>query len=156
MKKIRFVALALVILMVALSAASCGGEKAEKVSVKCTVSAVVDGETKFGPFELTVEGTVDNPPTVLKAAELAFQHNEIVFTIADDGLGFKSITLDGEEYKNYADDVNIYGWYYTANGIEPENGRMGINLVAEGDVIELIYSATPFEPEYETETEAAQ
>ena len=34
MKKIRFVALALVILMVALSAASCGGEKAEKVSVK--------------------------------------------------------------------------------------------------------------------------
>lgn len=155
MKKIRFVALALVILMVALSAASCG-EKAEKVSVKCTVSAVVDGETKFGPFELTVEGTVDNPPTVLKAAELAFQHNEIVFTVADDGLGFKSITLDGEEYKNYADDVNIYGWYYTANGIEPENGRMGINLVAEGDVIELIYSATPFEPEYETETEAAQ
>lgn len=156
MKKIRFVALALVILMVALSAAACGGENVEKVSVKCTVSAVVDGETKFGPFELTVEGTVDNPPTVLRAAELAFQHNEITFTIADDGLGFKSITLDGEEYKNYADDVNIYGWYYTANGIEPENGRMGINLVAEGDVIELIYSATPFEPEYETETEAAQ
>ena len=116
----------------------------------------MDNETKFGPFELTVEGTVDNPPTVLNAAELAFQHNEITFTVADDGLGFKSITLDGNEYKNYADDVNIYGWYYTANGIEPENGRMGVNLVNEGDVIELIYSATPFEPEYETEEEAAQ
>lgn len=151
MKKIRFTALALVILMIALTAVSCGGEKAEKVAVKCTVSAVVDNETKFGPYEVTVEGTVDNPPTVLKAVETALQLNEITFTIADDGLGFKSITLDGNEYKNYADDVNIYGWYYTANGIEPENGRMGINLVVEGDVIELIYSATPFEPEYETE-----
>ena len=119
MKKIRFAALVLAIVMIALTAASCGGEKAEKVSVKCTISAVVDNETKFGPFELTVEGTVDNPPTVLNAAELAFQHNEITFTVADDGLGFKSITLDGNEYKNYADDVNIYGWYYTANGIEP-------------------------------------
>lgn len=151
MKKIRFTALALVILMIALTAVSCGGEKVEKVAVKCTVSAVVDNETKFGPYEVTVEGTVDNPPTVLKAVETALQLNEITFTIADDGLGFKSITLDGNEYKNYADDVNIYGWYYTANGIEPENGRMGINLVVEGDVIELIYSATPFEPEYETE-----
>ena len=56
----------------------------------------------------------------------------------------------------YGHHRSFYGWYYTANGIEPENGRMGINLVAEGDVIELIYSATPFEPEYETETEAAQ
>ena len=151
MKKIRFTALALVILMIALTAVSCGGEKVEKVAVKCTVSAVVDNETKFGPYEVTVEGTVDNPPTVLKAVETALQLNEIAFAIADDGLGFKSITLDGNEYKNYADDVNIYGWYYTANGIEPENGRMGINLVVEGDVIELIYSATPFEPEYETE-----
>ena len=151
MKKIRFTALALVILMIALTAVSCGGEKVEKVAVKCTVSAVVDNETKFGPYEVTVEGTVDNPPTVLKAVETALQLNEIAFAIADDGLGFKSITLDGNEYKNYADDVHIYGWYYTANGIEPENGRMGINLVVEGDVIELIYSATPFEPEYETE-----
>ena len=53
MKKIKIFALALALVMLAMAAVSCGSS-AEKVTVNCTISAVVDGETKFGPFDMQV------------------------------------------------------------------------------------------------------
>ena len=143
MKKIFALALALV--MLTMTVVSCGGS-VEKVTVNCTVSVVVDGETKFGPFDLPVTGDVENPPTVLQAVTEALQFNEVNIEV-DSNNRISNITLDGTDYKSYADDTNIYGWIYLANGIEPETGTMAANLVNEGDVIEVQYIVTPINPE---------
>jgi len=145
MKKIKVFALVLAMAMLALTVVSCGGS-VEKVTVNCTVSVVVDGETKFGPFDLPVTGDVENPPTVLQAVTEALQFNEVNVEV-DANNRISNITLDGTDYKAYADDVNIYGWYYLANGIEPETGTMAVNTVNEGDVIELQYMIEPINPE---------
>ena len=145
MKKIKIFALALALVMLAMAAVSCGSS-AEKVTVNCTVSAVVDGETKFGPFDMTVTGDTENLPTVLQAVTEALQFNEINCEV-DANNRISNITLDGTDYKSYSDDTNIYGWIYLANGIEPETGTMSVNTVNEGDVIELQYIVTPINPE---------
>ena len=146
MKKIKIFALVLAMAMLTLTAVSCSGS-VEKVTVNCTVSAVVDGETKFGPFDWTVTGDVENPPTVLQAVTEALQYNEINVEMDATGNAIGNITLDGVDYKRTADDVNIYGWIYLANGIEPETGTMAVNTVNEGDVIELQYIITAIEEE---------
>ena len=143
MKKIFALALALV--MLTMTVVSCGGS-VEKVTVNCTVSVVVDGETKFGPFDLPVTGDVENLPTVLQAVTEALQFNEVNVEV-DSNNRISVITLDGTDYKAYADDTNIYGWIYLANGIEPETGTMAVNTVNEGDVIEVHYLVTPLNPE---------
>ena len=145
MKKIKIFALVLAMAMLTLAAVSCGGS-VEKVTVNCTVSVSVDGETKFGPFDLPVTGDVENPPTVLQAVTEALQFNEVNIEV-DANSRISNITLDGTDYKSYADDTNIYGWIYLANGIEPETGTMAANLVNEGDVIEVQYIVTPINPE---------
>ena len=145
MKKIKIFALVLAMAMLTLAAVSCGGS-VEKVTVNCTVSVSVDGETKFGPFDLPVTGDVENPPTVLQAVTEALQFNEVNIEV-DANSRISNITLDGTDYKSYADDTNIYGWIYLANGIEPETGTMAANLVNEGDVIEVQYIVTAINPE---------
>ena len=145
MKKIKIFALAMTLVMLALAAVSCGSS-AEPVTVNCTVSAVVDGETKFGPFDMTVTGDTENLPTVLQAVTEALQFNEINCEVDANNI-IANITLDGTDYKSYSDDTNIYGWIYLANGIEPETGTMSVNTVNEGDVIELQYIVTPINPE---------
>ncbi len=145
MRKIKILALVMALATLALAAVSCGGGS-PKVTVNVTVSAVVDGETKFGPYDLPVEGTEDDLPTVLDAVQLALQFNEINCEV-DSNNRISNITLDGVDYKAYNDEVNIYGWIYLANGIEPETGKMATNTINEGDVIELQYIVTPFNEE---------
>ena len=145
MKKIKIFALALALTLLTLAVVSCGGA-AETVTVNCTISVVVDGETKFGPFDMVVSGTTENPPTVLQAVTEALAHNEVNCE-TDANNRISNITLDGEDFKAYADDVNIYGWYYLCNGIEPETGTMNVNTVNEGDVIEVNYMISPIAPE---------
>lgn len=143
MKKNRIMALVLAVVMLSMVMVSCN--KAEKVSVKATVSLVVDGETKFGPFEVTSEGTVDAAPTVLQAVNEALILNEIASE--NDGMGLTSVTLDGTVYAKGSDDVNIYSWYYTVNGAEPKAGRAGNNALVEGDEIVYIFEVRPIDPE---------
>ncbi len=154
MKKIKILALVMALAMLAMVAVSCGSSS-PKVTVNVTISAVVDGETKFGPYDLPVEGTEEDPPTVLDAVVLALQFNEINCEV-DENNRIANITLDGVDYKMYNDEENLYGWIYLANGIEPETGKMSNNLINEGDVIELQYLVSPFNPEYEMEEEAEQ
>ena len=141
MNKIRFIALAMAVAMLAMCMVSCGG--GEKVSVNCNISVVIDGEEVFGPFNLTVQGPVETPPTVLQAAREAFTVCEIPYEVDEAGLSLESVTIDGTEYTKGADDVNIYSWLYTADGIEPEEGRAGTNAVLEGQSIVFTYHAEP-------------
>lgn len=151
MNKIRRIALVMAIMMLAMCMVSCGG--GEKVSVNCTISVVMDGEEVVGPYQLTVQGPVDTPPTVLQAAREAFTVLEVPYEVDEQGLSFTSITIDGVEYAKGADDTNIYSWYYTADGVEPEEGRAGTNLVLEGQNIVFLYNATPINPQEFSEDE---
>ncbi len=145
MNKIRIVALALAVVMLGAVMAACGSSN--KVKVNCSISVVVDGEEKFGPYSLEVQGTTENPPTVLQAAQEAFTVCEIPYEVDSNGLSLTSLTLDGVVYAKGADETNIYTWYYTADGVEPDSGRAGTNLVVEGQSIVFTYSATPIDPQ---------
>lgn len=145
MNKIRIIALAMAVMMLAMCMVSCGG--GEKVSVNCNISVMIDGEEVFGPYNLTVQGPAENPPTVLQATQEAFTVCEIPYEVDENGLSLTSITIDGTAYTKGADDVNIYTWYYTADGIEPVEGRAGTNAVLEGQNIVFHYSATPINPQ---------
>lgn len=143
MKKNRILALVLAVVMLGMVMVSCS--KAEKVTVKGTVSLVIDGETKFGPYEVTCEGTVEEVPTVLQAVNEALVLNEIASE--NDGMGLTSVTLDGTTYAKGNDETNIYSWYYTVNGAEPKAGRAGNNALVEGDEIVYIFHTEPINPD---------
>lgn len=144
MNKIRIIALAMAITMLALCMASCGGEK---VSVNCSISVVVDGEEVFGPYSLTVQGPVENPPTVLQAAQEAFTVCEVPYEVDEDGLSLISVTIDGTVYAKTNDEENIYNWIYSADGVEPDSGRAGTNPVLEGQAITFVYNVTAMNPQ---------
>ncbi len=145
MNKIRIIALAMAVAMLAMCMVSCGG--GEKVSVNCNISVMIDGEEVFGPYNLTVQGPAENPPTVLQAAQEAFTVCEIPYEVDENGLSLVSISIDGTEYAKGADETNIYTWVYTADGIEPEEGRAGTNAILEGQSIVFTYVAEPIDPQ---------
>ena len=145
MNKIRLIALVMAVAMLAMCMVSCGG--GEKVSVNCNIAVSINGEEVFGPFNLTVQGPVETPPTVLQAAREAFTVCEIPYEVDDNGLSLTSVTIDGTEYAKSMDDTYIYSWYYVADGVEPEAGRAGTNAVLEGQTITFIYHAEPLNPQ---------
>lgn len=155
MNKIRIIALAMAVAMLAMCMVSCGG--GEKVSVNCNISVVVNGEEVFGPYNLTVQGPAETPPTVLQAAQEAFTVCEIPYEVDENGLSLTSVTIDGTVYAKGADDTNIYTWAYTADGVEPEEGRAGTNAVLEGQSIVFNYIAEPIDPqEFSSEDEGGR
>lgn len=145
MNKIRIIALAMAVAMLAMCMVSCGG--GEKVSVTCNISVQIDGEEVFGPYNLTVQGPAENPPTVLQAAREAFTVCEVPFEVDEAGLSLTSISIDGTEYAKKNDAENIYSWYYVADGVEPESGRAGNTPAAEGVTYTFIYNVTPMNPQ---------
>ena len=86
MKKIRVAALAMAIIMLALCAVSCS--KSEKLLVNCTISVMIDGELYLDGYAYQVQGTVDEPPTVLQAASEAFTILEIPYEVEENGNNF--------------------------------------------------------------------
>lgn len=147
MKKIRVAALVLAMIMLTFSIAACS--KTEKVKVNCTVSVIIDGEVMLDNYAYQVEGPVDNPPTVLQAVQEACMTLDIPCEADDAGLSVESFTFDGVTYSSGSDGENIYGWYYTINGVEPEagSGRAGNRPVEEGQAICYTYTATPINPQ---------
>lgn len=139
MKKIRVAALAMAIIMLALCAVSCS--KSEKLLVNCTISVMIDGELYLDGYAYQVQGTVDEPPTVLQAASEAFMILEIPYEVEDNGNNFYSISFDGNTYAAgmTADGSGIGFWEYTADGVAPKEGQAGINPVLEGQHILFTY-----------------
>ena len=147
MKKIRVAALAVALVMLCLAMASCGGSP--KVSVNCTITVAAGEEPIITGYQYTVQGTEENPPTVLQATREALQLLEVAYEVDDDGQSFTSISSDGVDYKIGLDEAgeNIWAWVYTVDGVEPESGRAGTNPVLEGQNIVFSYVATPLNPE---------
>ena len=153
MKKIRFIALAMALLMIAISVAACS--PSEKVSVKCTVTIDVEGETYLENYEYTVTNKVDTPPTVLQAVTEVLTTLEYPYATDANGLSLTSITLDEVEYASGLsdDETAIFTWACTIDGEEPK-GRMGNTLVEEGQHIYVYYYKQVIdEPDYSEEGE---
>ena len=147
MKKIRVASLVMAIVMLAMCAVSCS--KSEKVNINCTISVYVGEEVYLDSYAYTVQGTVDNPPTVLQAASEAFTIMEFPYEVDDKGQSFTCITLDGVDY---ATGMNVEGtaiglWEYTADGVAPKEGRAGTNAVLEGQHIVFNYSEELLDPQ---------
>ena len=148
MKKIRVAALAMAIIMLALCAVSCS--KSEKLLMNCTISVMIDGELYVDGYAYQVQGTVDEPPTVLQAASEAFTILEVPYEVEDNGNNFYSISFDGIAYAS-GQTTNAEGvegiayWEYTADGVSPKEGQAGKNAVLEGQNIMFIYSFWPNE-----------
>ena len=147
MNKIRIIALVMAVMMLGMCMASCGGSTAEKVTVNANISVMVGEEVLFGPVDMTIEGTTEQVPTVLQLAEEAFTMYEIPHEVNETGISLTSVTIDGTAYANTVTDTEIYTWYYTADGVEPEEGRAGTNALVEGQSIVFIYGSTLINPE---------
>ena len=118
-----------------------------KVSVNCTVTIICNDEVMLDNYAYTVQGTTENPPTILQAVREACQTVEIPCEVDDSGLGVQSFSFDGTTYANGNDENNIYRWYYTVDGIEPEAGRAGNTEIKEGQSICYTYNVTPINPQ---------
>lgn len=144
MKKIRVIALAMALLMLAMCAVACSSEK---VKINCKVSIVIDGETYLDSYAYTVENKASTPPTVLQAVSEVLQMVEYSYVLDDSGTKFASITVDGTEYAAgmLPDGSGIGFWEYTADGVKPEAGGPGVNLIQEGQHIVYTYSFEPMD-----------
>lgn len=144
MKKIRFVALAMALVMLALCAVAC---TSEKVTVNCKVSVEVDGEIYLEEYPYAVTNKVETPPTILQAVSEVFTMVEYDYGVDDEGNSLTYVTVDGTEYVGgmAADGSGIGFWGARVNGAEPESGRMGNTVVKEGDHIVVYFDFQPME-----------
>ncbi len=133
MKTIKILALALALTMFSVLAIGC--QSTEKVTVNVTVSAVVDGEAIFGPVTVPISTPVDESVSVLIAATHAMDENGIYYTVTEDAMSITSI----DDYADKSDDEYTYFWEYSLNGVVPDSGRAGTNLVKDGDEIVFTY-----------------
>lgn len=142
MKISRVFALAMAGIMLVLALASCGAV-AEPITVTVKITPDIN-DPQSTILDLAVE-LQSNEPTVLDAFIEGCTIAEFDFVL--DAAGESVVDID--QYKDYTDtETNTtYYWYYTVNGVEPEIGKAYDNVVADGDVIEYIY--TSFVPEAE-------
>ncbi len=145
MKKLRVAALMLALVILTLTMAACSG--AEKVTVNCKVSVMVGDEYIVDNYAYAVTGTTEAPPTVLQAVREACQALDIPTEADDAGLSLLSVTSDGTTYTSGSDGENINAWVYTVDGVAPESGRAGNNLVQEGQSICFTFESTSINPE---------
>lgn len=153
MKKIRFVALAVAMLMLAMCAVACSSEK---ITVNCTVSVEIDGEVYLDNYAYAVTNKVETPPTILQAVSEVFQMVEYNYAVDEEGLSLTAVTVDGTDYVAglSADGSAIGFWGCTVNGAEPEEGRMGNTPIHEGDHVVVSFQTTPMDVQEFSDPEA--
>ena len=153
MKKIRFVALAMALVMLALCAVAC---TSEKITVNCKVSVEIDGEIYLDQYAYAVTNKVETPPTILQAVSEVFTMVEYDHGVDDEGLSLTYVTVDGTEYVGgmAADGSGIGYWGCTVNGAEPEAGRMGNTAIKEGDHVVVKFNFQPMDVQEFSDPEA--
>ncbi len=134
MKLSRVLAIAMAGIMLVLTLASCGAEPIE-VTVKVTPD-INDANSTI--VDMSVSLNMANP-TVLDALIEACTAAEYEYTLDNAAQS----VVDIDVYKDYTDSETntTYYWYYTINGEEPTSGKAAENAVADGDVVEYIYTS---------------
>ncbi len=134
MKLSRVLAIAMAGIMLVLALASCGAEPIT-VTVKVTPD-INDSDSTI--LDMSVTLNMSNP-TVLDAFIEGCTIAEYEYTLDDAAQS----VVDIDVYKDYTDSETntTYYWYYTINGTEPTSGKASENVVADGDVVEYIYTS---------------
>lgn len=137
MKKLRIIALVLLVAMIPLSMFGCP----KKVTATCTLEVVDDeGKVLYGPYNVTVEGTESNPPTALDAAQQAFLEYDIPFKVTNDGNSIASINgVDAAESSDGEYGYYSY-WNLLIDGKESPEGRQSITRFYEGEKLQFVYT----------------
>jgi len=138
MKTKKLVLLALVAALLSSLLISCG-QTTPIINVTLIITA---GEEEV--FHDTIEIQHKEPTLMMLVQEAAMLNGlNIVYNEAGDSV------LDIGEYKSYKDEETgiDYFWEYLINGVMPDNatgGKANAQPIADGDVIEYIYST--FDP----------
>ena len=144
MKKCKLLCIFLAVVMVLPIFAGCtSGKVTSTVSLKFVIPAEEEGgedDVRLDLPSLTVEGTRDNPPTVLQAAEQALQEYEITYELTSDGASIAGVF--GLKEEQWYDENNGYytQWRCTINGNPSDDGRQSVTTIYEGD--EIVYTWT--------------
>lgn len=152
MKLKRLLILALVLGAVCMCFASCGKIYAN-VNVK-----FIDGDGKtIGETPIKVEGTEQNPPTALAAAEMALIELDFEkgYELTADGYSLKAVNGICEVDETGAEVSTYSYWRVYINGNQSSKGRQSEEEVYEGDEIEFRYESGQKEREDVKQTYAA-
>jgi|GEM_PF-2362319 hypothetical protein len=154
MKVKGIIAAILVAVMICTAFASCGNKVVSKVHIKFVVTVDEDGnplddEKVIGETDVEVEGTTSNPPTVLKAAQLALGKlsYEDGFETTADGYSIARIKTY-EEHQETDEDTGYYTyWDAYIDGQRSTSGRQSETPIYDGSELEFrfISDSTPRE-----------
>ncbi len=145
MKKCKILCMLLAVVLVLPIFASCSSGKvvANNVSLKFVIPAEEEGgddDVRFTKREMKVEGTKDNPPTVLQAVEEALQEYEVSYKLTADGASIAEVF--GLAQKDSADAEKGYYQYWacTINGEDSSEGRQSVTKIYDDD--EIVFTWT--------------
>lgn len=152
----KLFALLAVVAMICAFCTGCGNKiVSENVKVSFIVTVDKDGneldaeEVIGGPITVDVEGSESNPPTVLKAAQLALAELEYENGYGTTSDGQSISNVNGYENHEETDAETGYYTYWDAyvNGSRSDSGRQGVTQVYTNDevVFKFIHSSTPRE-----------
>ena len=139
MKKLRIIALVLLVAMIPLSMFGCP----KKISVTCTLEVVdEEGKVIYGPYNVTVEGTEDKWPTALDAAQKAFLEYDIPFEVTSDGNSIASIN-GVKQAESMDEEYGYYSyWNLLIDGKESNEGRQSVTKFYDGEKLQFVYTSS--------------
>lgn len=161
MKKLRVLCFLMAVILVLPVLASCG---AEKVASTVTITfRIPKDETKSDKeiaemikagtkeediyenvfeYEVTVEGTTEDVPTVLKAAEQSLTKFEKDYELSADGTYIAGV-FDRKEVDKLDSENGYYSyWACTVNGKESTDGRQSVTPIYTPDVIVFTWTSS--------------
>lgn len=158
MNKLRILCLVLAIILVLPVVASCSSNKVTAAvtiifRVPVTEGVDKDGQTIYKlddagnktydevfKYNLTVEGTTENKPTVLQAAQEALLKFEKDYELSKDGT-YIAAAFDRAEAERLDSEKGYYDyWECTINDQKSDSGRQSVTEIYEGD--KIVYTWT--------------
>lgn len=114
-------------------------ELSKKTDGTQTTKALTDDDYIVGQATVTVEGTEQNPPTVLKAAEAALIYLEFEngYELTNDGYSVKAVNGIVEVDETDATTGYYSYWKATVDGQESTSGRQSETIVYDGQTVEF-------------------
>lgn len=132
-----------VVLAVALLGLACSGCAAGgSANYNVTVEVIVDGATIFGPSSVEVQGTEENPPTVLQCMKEAFMMNPMGQMTYQETDG--ALTAIGS-YAEKTEGNMIFYWECSVNGEAQLRKTADSITVRDGDKISYVYCSVAAE-----------
>ncbi len=159
MNKIKILCLVLAVILVLPFAAACGSNKvtsAVTVTFRVPLTDGVDengeiiyqtdadGNIKYEEkfkYDLTVEGTTENKPTVLQAVQEAFLEFELDYELSADGTYIASAFGLAEKERTDSEKGYYDYWECKINGELSAEGRQSVTEIYEGDDIVFTWTS---------------